>query len=130
MRVLDILFGPGVGSHDADGLTAPWTDPLVRQAAAALLRCYLVELQHTSRCSADLCLFTLQSSGPCYAGHATNPVCEASGKSMLQHSLAKLQPGLWALSCLLLSASWVLQALVNGSKEHSFCAQEGGLMTE
>ena len=58
------------------------------------------------------------------------PVCEASGKSMLQHSLAKLQPGLWALSCLLLSASWVLQALVKGSEEHSFCAQEGGLMTE
>lgn len=49
---------------------------------------------------------------------------------MLQHSLAKLQPGLWALSCLLLSASWVLQALVKGSEEHSFCAQEGGLMTE
>ena len=54
-RVLDVLFGPGAGSHDADAHTAPWTDPLVRQAAAALLRCYLLELQHTSRCGAESC---------------------------------------------------------------------------
>ena len=54
-RVLDVLFGPGAGSHDADAHTAPWTDPLVRQAAAALLRSYLLELQHTSRCGAELC---------------------------------------------------------------------------
>ena len=50
MRVLDILFDPGAGPHDAEAHSAPWADPLVRQVAAALLRCYLVELQHTPRC--------------------------------------------------------------------------------
>ena len=64
MRVLDILFGPGVGSHDADGLTAPWTNPLVRQTAAALLRCYLDELQHTPRCSAGTQDFRYQATLP------------------------------------------------------------------
>ena len=58
-RVLDVLFGPGAGTHDADANTAPWTNPIVRQAAAALLHCYLIE-HHTSRCGADSC-FKLQS---------------------------------------------------------------------
>ena len=64
MRVLDILFGPGAGTHDADGHTAPWTDPPVRQSAAALLHCYLDELQHVPRSSAGTHAFGFKAALP------------------------------------------------------------------
>lgn len=48
-RVLDLLFGPGTERSSSQTATRPWTDPIVRQPAAALLHLYLAQL--VSRCA-------------------------------------------------------------------------------